>query len=83
MGINVLDADNSSSSTRFAWSLGGGAKWMAANQKVGVRMDIRWMVTPVPSGEYGTWCDYWGCYVTSGTDWLHQGSAGLGLIFAF
>ena len=83
MGINVLDADNSSSSTRFAWSLGGGAKWMAANQKVGLRMDIRWMVTPVPSGTYGTWCDYWGCYVTSGTDWLHQGSAGLGLIFAF
>jgi len=37
----------------------------------------------VPSGEYGTWCDYWGCYTTSGTDWLHQGSAGLGLIFAF
>ena len=83
MGINVLDAKNSDSSTRFAWSLGGGAKWMAANQKVGVRMDIRWMVTPVPSGTYGTWCDYWGCYVTSGTDWLHQGSAGLGLIFAF
>ena len=83
MGINVLDADNSDSSTRFAWSLGGGAKWMAANQKVGLRMDIRWMVTPVPSGEYGTWCDYWGCYVTSGTDWLHQGSAGLGLILAF
>ena len=83
MGINVLDATNASSSTRFAWSLGGGAKWMAANQKVGVRMDIRWMVTPVPSGDYGTWCDYWGCYTTSGTDWLHQGSAGLGLVFAF
>jgi len=58
MGINVLDATNASSSTRFAWSLGGGGKWMAANQKVGVRLDIRWMVTPVPSGEYGTWCDY-------------------------
>ena len=83
MGINVLDAKNSDSSTRFAWSLGGGGKWMAANQKVGLRADIRWMVTPVPSGTYGTWCDYWGCYVTSGTDWLHQGSAGLGLIFAF
>ena len=83
MGINVLDATNASSSTRFAWSLGGGAKWMAANQKVGLRMDVRWMVTPVPSGEYGTWCDYWGCYTTQGTDWLHQGSAGLGLILAF
>src|SRR5678809_872184 len=36
MGINVLDADNSSSSTRFAWSLGGGAKWMAANVQTNV-----------------------------------------------
>jgi hypothetical protein len=41
------------------------------------------MVTPVPSGTYGTWCDVWGCYTTSGTDWLHQGSAGLGLVLAF
>ena len=84
MGINVLDADNSDSSTRFAWSLGGGAKYMVPNNpRLGFRLDVKWMVTPVPSGTYGTWCDYWGCYVTSGTDWLHQGSAGLGLILAF
>jgi opacity protein-like surface antigen len=84
MGINVLDAKNSDSSTRFAWSLGGGAKYMVPNNpRLGFRLDIKWMVTPVPSGTYGTWCDYWGCYVTSGTDWLHQGSAGLGLILAF
>ena len=84
MGINVLDADNSDSSTRFAWSLGGGVKYMVPNNpRLGFRADIRWMVTPVPSGTYGTWCDYWGCYVTSGTDWLHQGQAGLGLVLAF
>ena len=84
MGINVLDAKDSDSSTRFAWSLGGGAKYMVPNNpRVGFRVDIKWMVTPVPSGTYGTWCDYWGCYVTSGTDWLHQGSAGLGLVLAF
>ena len=53
------------------------------NPRLGFRLDVKWMVTPVPSGTYGTWCDYWGCYVTSGTDWLHQGSAGLGLVVAF
>jgi opacity protein-like surface antigen len=84
MGINVLDAKDSDSSTRFAWSLGGGLKYMVPNNdRLGFRLDVKWMVTPVPSGTYGTWCDYWGCYVTSGTDWLHQGSAGLGLVFAF
>jgi opacity protein-like surface antigen len=84
MGINVLDAKDSDSSTRFAWSLGGGVKYMVPdNPRLGFRLDVKWMVTPVPSGTYGTWCDYWGCYVTSGTDWLHQGSAGLGLVLAF
>jgi opacity protein-like surface antigen len=84
MGINVLDAKDSDSSTRFAWSLGGGLKYMVPdNPRLGFRLDVKWMVTPVPSGTYGTWCDYWGCYVTSGTDWLHQGSAGLGLVLAF
>jgi len=84
MGINTLDAKDSDSSTRFAWSLGGGAKYMVPNNpRLGFRLDVKWMVTPVPSGTYGTWCDYWGCYVTSGTDWLHQGSAGLGLVLAF
>jgi hypothetical protein len=46
-------------------------------------MDIRWMVTPVPSGTYSTWCNAWGCYTGSGSAWLHQGQAGAGLVFAF
>jgi hypothetical protein len=85
LGINVLDpkAEDLDTSTRFSWSLGGGGLWMAASQRVGVRLDIRWMVTPVSSGTYGTWCDYWGCYVTEGTTWLHQGSVGAGLVLAF
>ena len=85
MGVNVLDpkAADIGTSTRFSWSLGGGAKYMANNNRVGFRLDLRWLVTPVPSGTYGTWCDYWGCYVTEGTAWLHQGSVGGGLIFAF
>lgn len=84
MGINILDPKGDlSSSTRFAWSLGGGAKVMAANNRVGFRFDARWMVTPVPSGTYGGWCSVWGCYAVEGTDWLHQGQLGGGIIFAF
>jgi hypothetical protein len=85
LGVNILDPKASSlgTSTRFAWSLGGGGMFMQPGKRVGVRLDVKWMVTPVPSGTYGTWCDYWGCYVTEGTSWLHQGSAGAGLVIAF
>jgi len=85
LGVNILDPKSASlgTSTRFAWSLGGGAMFMQPGKRVGVRLDAKWMVTPVPSGTYGTWCDYWGCYVTEGTSWLHQGSGGVGLVIAF
>lgn len=85
MGINVLDpeAGDIGTSTRFSWSLGGGAKWTIPNQRVGFRLDARWMVTPVPSGTYGSWCDVWGCYAVEGTDWLNQGQVSGGLVFSF
>jgi len=85
MGINVLDPKAASlgSSTRFSWSLGGGARFMKEGSRVGLRIDAKWMVTPVPSGTYGTWCDYWGCFAAEGTTWLHQGNFGGGLIIAF
>lgn len=85
LGMNVLDpeAGDVGTSTRFAWTLGGGAKFSSATGRVGFRLDLRWMVTPVPSGTYGTWCDVWGCYAVSGTDWLHQGSVGGGIVLAF
>jgi hypothetical protein len=60
-----------------------GAVLLATACLIPLYEDLRWLVTPVPSGTYGTWCDYWGCYVTEGTEWLHQGSVGGGLIFAF
>jgi len=85
MGVNILDPKSGDlgSSTRFAWSLGGGAKIATSNPRVGFRLDLRWMVTPVPSGTYGGWCDVWGCYAVEGTDWLHQGQAGAGIVIAF
>ena len=85
LGMNVLDPDagDAGTSTRFAWSLGGGARYMAANGRVGMRLDLRWLVTPVPSGDYGSWCSYWGCYAVEETAWLHQGQVGAGIILAF
>lgn len=85
LGINILDpkADGIGSSTRFAWSLGGGMKFLPEGKRAGLRLDARWMTTPVPSGTYGTWCDVWGCYAVSGTSWLNQFQVGGGLIIAF
>jgi hypothetical protein len=84
-GVNILEPKNGNldSSTRFAWSLGGGARYMMPNNRIGLRTDLKWMVTPVPSGSYATWCDYWGCFAAEGTSWLHQGHFSGGLILAF
>ena len=58
-------------------------KYQRPDQAVGVRLDARWMVTPVPSGEYGSWCTFWGCVATEGTTWLNQGQVSGGLVIAF
>jgi hypothetical protein len=86
LGINILDpeADNLDSRTKFSWTLGGGARYMFGSaQRVGIRADVRWLVTPVPSGDLGTWCDFYGCFVTEGTSWVSQGTAMGGIVIAF
>jgi hypothetical protein len=86
LGINILDpeAGELDSETRFSWGLGGGARYMfGPTQRFGLRADLKWLVTPVPSGDYGTWCTFYGCFASEGTAWLHQGQASAGLIFAF
>jgi opacity protein-like surface antigen len=85
LGINILDPKNPNigSDTKFAWSLGAGAKYMLPNNRIGLRMDIRWWITPVSSGDYGTWCDFYGCFVVEGTAWVNQGQLTGGLVLAF
>jgi hypothetical protein len=86
LGINVLDlkAEGFGSETRFSWSLGGGLIYMLGESgRVGLRTDVKYWSTPVPSGDYGTWCDFYGCFVVEGTDWVGQGQASGGLVFAF
>lgn len=85
IGMNVLDpkAGSLGSTTRWAWTLGAGARWKKEDSRLGARFDARWLVTPVPSGSYGGWCDYWGCYAVQGTSWVGQGQLSGGLIIGF
>jgi len=86
LGIGIFDpkASGVSSETRFSWNIGGGARYMFGEaQRVGLRVDGRLWVTPVPSGDYGTWCTYYGCFVAEGTTWVTQGTVSGGLMFLF
>jgi opacity protein-like surface antigen len=85
LGIGILDPKGGdlSSSTRFSWSLGGGAKYMFASGNAGLRADIRLWSTPVPSGEIGVWCGFYACVAAEGTDWISQGQLSGGLVLAF
>jgi opacity protein-like surface antigen len=85
LGLGIMDPKNAAigSDTRFSWSLGAGAIKMFASQRVGIRADSKLWVTPVPSGDYGAWCDFFGCFVAQGTAWVTQGQVSGGLVFAF
>jgi hypothetical protein len=85
LGIGIFDPKNENlgSDTRFSWTVGTGAKYMFKSGRIGIRTDLRLWVTPFPSGEYATWCDFYGCFVAEGTEWVTQGTASGGLVFAF
>jgi Outer membrane protein beta-barrel domain len=85
LGIGIFDPKDErfGSDTRFSWTVGTGGKYMFKSGRVGVRADLRLWVTPFPSGEYATWCDFYGCFVAEGTEWVTQGTASGGLVFAF
>jgi hypothetical protein len=85
LGIGIMDpkAPELGSSTRFSWSLGGGAKYLFASQRAGIRADIKLWSTPVPSGEIGVWCGFYSCVASEGTAWVTQGQLSGGLVFLF
>ena len=72
LGIGIFDpkTEGIGSETRFSWSVGTGAKYMFNSGRIGLRGDLRLWITPVPSGDYGTWCDFYGCFVVEGTAWV-------------
>jgi opacity protein-like surface antigen len=85
LGIGILDpkAGDLDSSTRFSWSVGGGAQYILASGRVGIRTDIKYWSTPVPSGEIGVWCGFYACVAAEGTDWIGQGQLSGGLVLLF
>jgi opacity protein-like surface antigen len=86
LGINILDPKEGDlgSSTRFSWSLGGGAKYIfSPDGRFGLRTDLKFWSTPVPSGEIGVWCGFYACVASEGTDWITQGQVSGGLVLAF
>jgi opacity protein-like surface antigen len=85
LGIGIFDPGEGDldASTRFSWSLGGGAKYMFASQRAGIRTDIKLWATPVPSGEVGVWCGFYACVAAEGTDWVTQGQLTGGLVLTF
>ena len=85
LGMAILDPQEGDlgTSTRFSWSLGGGAKYMFASGKAGIRTDIKWWSTPVPSGTIEVWCGFYACAAGEGTDWITQGQVSGGLVLAF
>jgi opacity protein-like surface antigen len=75
LGANALSTDVShvSGSTRFAFALGGGAKFNMTKH-LGFRGQLRWVPTYLGSTNAGYWCDpFWGgCWVVGNSHYLHE-----------
>ena len=85
-GIGIFDpkTEGIDSDTKFSWSLGAGARYkVGQSERMSLRFDARLWVTPVPSGDYGVWCDFYGCFAAEGTAWVTQGTLSGGLMFSF
>ena len=86
VGATSLSTNVSSVSgvTRFAFSLGGGAKYNL-NRNIGVRAQAKWSPTYIATTNDGIWCDpfYGGCWVTGNNHYLQEFDVSVGLTFRF
>ena len=75
LGANSLDPDRSSvkGATRFAFSLGGGAKY-DIGRHFGLRTQLKWSPTYITTTNGGYWCDpFWGgCWTVGNSHYLHE-----------
>ena len=75
LGANSLDPDRSSvnSATRFAFSLGAGAKY-DISKHFGLRTQLKWSPTYITTTNGGVWCDpFWGgCWNVGNSHYLHE-----------
>ena len=79
--VNGQDQKNE---TKFSFGLNGGFKYLfGADQRFGIRADMRGMWSWLPSDDWGYWCDIFGCFVVQGTSTVAQGLLSGGLIIRF
>lgn len=75
LGANDISANRTgvASTTRFAYSFGGGAKYNVSRH-FGFRGQIKWAPTYITSTADGYWCDpFWGgCWVVGNDHYLHE-----------
>lgn len=87
LGASDLSPDRKGvrSTTRFAFSLGGGAK-MKISHHLGLRGQLKWSPTYITTtSNGGVWCDpfFGGCWVTGNSHYLHEFDVNVGVIFRF
>jgi opacity protein-like surface antigen len=75
LGANALNTSVSgvSGSTRFAYALGGGAKYNVSRH-LGLRGQLRWAPTYLTTTNGGYWCDpiWGGCWAVGNSHYLHE-----------
>lgn len=75
LGATSLSPDRSDVSgvTRFAYALGGGAKYNLSRH-LGLRGQVKWSPTYITSTNGGYWCDpFWGgCWVVGDSHYLNE-----------
>jgi hypothetical protein len=86
LGASHLSPDRSGvdSTTRFAFSLGGGAKYNIGKH-FGLRGQAKWSPTYITTTDGGYWCDpFWGgCWVVGNDHYLHEFDVSGGITFRF
>jgi len=86
LGASHLSPDRSGvdSTTRFAFSLGGGAKYNISKH-FALRGQAKWSPTYITTTDGGYWCDpFWGgCWVVGNDHYLHEFDITGGITFRF
>lgn len=79
LGFTSLDIANQESDSQFSVSLGGGYKHMF-NDRLGLRLQARWIPTYVNSDDPYVICDPFFCYTVADDNYLYQTEVSAGLV---
>jgi outer membrane protein with beta-barrel domain len=84
LGFTILSpSEPLESHTKFTMSLAGGVK-LRMNDKIGFRLEARWIPTYLFTTEGGYWCDpFYGCYYFGNDHFLNSVDFRAGVIFKF